>query len=298
MKPLDRQPFYRGKVRDLYDAGADRMVIVASDRLSAFDVVFPDPVPGKGRILTEVSSLWFSTLKKSGLEEKHDFSNHIIADRLEKFPEELRYAEWKDRAVLARRTTRIDFECVVRGYLAGSGWKEYQKNGSVCGIPLPHGLRQADRLPAPLFTPATKAEQGHDENVSFEFMRNSLGELAERLRAISIAIFEFASMQMERAGILLCDTKFEFGLENGRIVLIDEVLTPDSSRYWDQSTYAPGTSPAGFDKQFVRDYVESIGWNKEPPAPRLPGAVIEKTSALYKEIQRRIEGVLTAEPTA
>lgn len=289
---LDRSPFYRGKVRDLFEGGPGQMVLVATDRISAFDVVFPDPVPDKGKILTSVSSLWFKALRRSALPQSLDFTDHLITSSVEEFPEDLRYAAWKDRSVLVRKTQRIDFECVVRGYLAGSGWKEYQTSGQVCGISLPPGLRQSEKLPQPIFTPATKAETGHDENVSFEFMKGSVGDLADRLREISIAIFEFASRKMEEAGILLCDTKFEFGLDGDRIVLIDEILTPDSSRYWDAAAYAPGISPPGFDKQYVRDYVESIGWNKKPPAPALPPEVIQKTASLYQEIERRIRGVL------
>lgn len=289
---LDRSPFYRGKVRDLYEGGPDRMVLVATDRISAFDVVFPDPVPDKGKILTSVSTMWFKALRRSALPESLDFTDHLIASAVEEFPAELRYAAWKDRSVLVKKTKRIDFECVVRGYLAGSGWKEYLNNGQVCGVPLPAGLVQSDKLPRPIFTPATKAETGHDENVSFEFMKSALGPVADRLREISIAIFEFAAARMEKAGILLCDTKFEFGLDGDRIVLIDEILTPDSSRYWDAVTYAPGISPPGFDKQYVRDYVESIGWDKKPPAPVLPPEVIARTAGLYQEIERRIRGVL------
>jgi phosphoribosylaminoimidazole-succinocarboxamide synthase len=289
---LDRSPFYRGKVRDLFEGGPGQMVLVATDRISAFDVVFPDPVPDKGKILTSVSSLWFKALRRSALPQSLDFTDHLITSSVEEFPEDLRYAAWKDRSVLVKKTKRIDFECVVRGYLAGSGWKEYQTSGQVCGIPLPPGLRQSEKLPQPIFTPATKAETGHDENVSFEFMKGSVGDLADRLREISISIFEFASRKMEEAGILLCDTKFEFGLDGDRIVLIDEILTPDSSRYWDAAAYAPGISPPGFDKQYVRDYVESIGWNKKPPAPALPPEVIQKTASLYQEIERRIRGVL------
>lgn len=289
---LDIEPFYRGKVRDLFDAGAGHMVLVATDRISAFDVVFPDPVVDKGRILTSVSSRWFHALRRSALPASLDFTDHLVSDNVEEFPEHLRYAAWKDRAVLVRKTKRIDFECVVRGYLAGSGWKEYQQSGQVCGIRLPAGLRQSERLPEPIFTPATKAETGHDENVSFEVMKAQTGALADRLREISISIFEFAARKMEKAGILLCDTKFEFGLDGDKIVLIDEILTPDSSRYWDAATYSVGISPPGFDKQYVRDYVESIGWDKRPPAPSLPADVLQKTTSLYREIERRVQTVL------
>ncbi len=286
-------PFYRGKVRDLFEAGPEAMVLVATDRLSAFDVVFPDPVPGKGEVLTRVSSMWFRALRASGLEQQWDFGDHILETDVNRFPENLRLPEWKDRSVLARKTKRIDFECVVRGYLAGSAFKEYKESGTVCGEALPPGLVQADRLPFPIFTPATKAETGHDENIPFEKMQDALGSTADRLREISIAIFQFASEKMAKAGILLCDTKFEFGMLDDRIILIDEILTPDSSRYWDAATYRPGTTPAGFDKQYVRDYVESIGWNKSPPAPNLPREVIEKTMQLYAEIENKIRSVLS-----
>jgi phosphoribosylaminoimidazole-succinocarboxamide synthase len=221
--------------------------------------------------------------------------DHLLETDLQRFPVPFStMSELKNRSVLVQRTRRIDFECVVRGYLAGSAWKEYQSTGSLPGIQLPAGLRQSDQLPQPLFTPATKAEVGdHDENVSFERMKQDLGDdLAEKLKQVSIDIFLYASGKMAEAGILLCDTKFEFGLLDGKLVLIDEVLTPDSSRYWDASTWAPGTNPPGYDKQYVRDYVEELGWNKSPPAPHLPDSVIEKTIGLYQSIEKRIEQVL------
>jgi phosphoribosylaminoimidazole-succinocarboxamide synthase len=294
-------PFYRGKVRDLYDAG-DTMILVASDRISAFDVVFEEPITGKGKILTSISTRWFkhfrngSTISQSDdhrpLEQILDFEDHLITDQIEEFPEPYRnYEPFRNRAILVRRTQRIDFECVVRGYLAGSAWKDYQRTGAVCGHALPSGMKQSEKLPEPIFTPATKEDSGrHDENVTREFMRDRIGpELTDRLEKISIALFLEASARLEKVGILLCDTKFEFGLLNGRIVLIDEVLTPDSSRFWDQSFYRPGETVAGFDKQYIRDYLESTGWNKTPPAPPLPAWVIEKTIGLYREMESRIE---------
>lgn len=293
------EPVYQGKVRDLYDVDHERMILVSSDRLSAFDVVFPDTVPSKGEILTRVSTLWFRHIRKT-LEPQLNFSDHLISDNLSEFPAPFcDQEEFENRAVLVKKTKRIDFECVVRGYLTGSGWKDYQKTGTVCGIALPEGLQQAEKLIEPVFTPATKAEIGdHDENVTYETMVQKLGpDLAGRLKEISIAIFNMASQIMEKQGILLCDTKFEFGLINDQngspeIVLIDEVLTPDSSRFWNKDTYRTGISPAGYDKQYVRDYVEELKWDKNPPAPRLSPEVIEKTVSLYREIESRIETAL------
>ncbi|MCB1308915.1 MAG: phosphoribosylaminoimidazolesuccinocarboxamide synthase [Leptospiraceae bacterium] len=284
-------PDYRGKVRDLYFINDEHMLIQATDRLSAFDVVFDQPVPDKGKTLTRISNRWFEAIRASGLEERYDFSDHVITSDAGRFPPPFQnHPALVERSVLVKRTERIDFECVVRGYLAGSGWKDYQKTGAICGHKLPAGLRQADRLPEPIFTPATKAPIGdHDENVDFDLMRTQLGpELAERLRTISLAIYTFAAERMQSRGILLCDTKFEFGLLNDRIVLIDEILTPDSSRYWNVDTYAPGSNPPGYDKQYVRDFVEASGWNKRPPAPQLPPEVIEKTVQLYRQIEQRI----------
>ena len=242
------EPDYRGKVRDLFFIDQERMLVRASDRLSAFDVVFGQPIPEKGRILTRVSNLWFEALRKSGVQKSFDFEDHLLETRDDHLPEPFcNHPDFVGRSVLVRRTERVDFECVVRGYLAGSGWKDYQTGGAVCGHKLPTGLRQAERLPEPIFTPATKAAMGdHDENVTTAHMIAKLGrERTDRLRDISIAIFNFASERMQSVGILLCDTKFEFGILNDRIVLIDEALTPDSSRYWQESTYETGTSPAG-----------------------------------------------------
>ncbi|MEQ9365115.1 MAG: phosphoribosylaminoimidazolesuccinocarboxamide synthase [Leptospirales bacterium] len=290
------EPFYRGKVRDLYAVdGGESMIIVASDRISAFDVVFAEPIPGKGKILNSISTAWFRALRNSGLMQKLGFSDQLLADEVADFPEPFRnHDAFRGRAVQVRRTRRIDFECVVRGYLAGSGWKDYQTSGAICGHSLPAGLRQAERLPRPIFTPATKAELGdHDENVSVETMRAAIGkELTDRLEKISIAIYEYARDLMAPGGILLCDTKFEFGLIGDEIVLIDEALTPDSSRYWNADTYEVGGSPAGFDKQYIRDYLETLQWNKQPPAPTLPADVIERTIGLYSEIERRIKRAL------
>lgn len=287
------EPFYRGKVRDLYAVDAERMIITASDRISAFDVVFGEVIPGKGRILNSISTAWFRALRGSGLMERLGFGDQLLATDAAEFPAPFRaHPELVDRSVLVRRTQRIDFECVVRGYLAGSGWKDYRKTGAVCGHALPAGLRQAEQLPQPIFTPATKAEPGnHDENVSVETMRAAIGaELTDKLERISIAIYEFARDRMAAQGILLCDTKFEFGLlgPENEIILIDEALTPDSSRYWNADSYAVGGSPPGFDKQYIRDYLETLDWNKQPPAPALPAEVIQQTIALYSEIEERI----------
>ncbi|MBR33480.1 MAG: phosphoribosylaminoimidazolesuccinocarboxamide synthase [Spirochaetaceae bacterium] len=288
-----QEPSYRGKVRDLYDLGQN-ILLVSTDRLSAFDVVFPDTIPGKGIILNQVSSKWFQWLRKSGLQEELGFKDHWISASRSDFPSPFNtMPDLEGRSSLVKKTQRIDFECVVRGYIAGSGWKDYQKNGAICGIELPAGLRLGDRLPEPIFTPATKAEVGdHDENVGFEVMEKKLGELAHRLKEISISIFKAASELMATRDILLCDTKFEFGLLNDEIYLIDEMLTPDSSRYWDASKYEPGKNQAGFDKQYIRDYVEELGWDKTPPAPKLPKPVILNTVSLYEEIKKRIDAAL------
>ncbi len=298
MLPSQPAPFYRGKVRDLYPVDDERMIIVASDRISAFDVIFPEPITDKGKILTEVSNLWFQALRREGLAEKLNFTDQLIAGARSEFPEPYNGADWSEldgRSVLVRKVKRIDYECVVRGYLAGSGWKDYQRTGSVCGHDLPAGLRSAEKLPEPIFTPATKAPLGeHDENVDLDHMRKDLGaELAERLRDISLAVYKFAAAKMEAAGLILCDTKFEFGLDDqGGIVLIDEILTPDSSRYWDAAGYAPGEQPSMYDKQNIRDYLESTDWDKSPPPPALPDQVVDKTIARYRELRDRLLAVL------
>jgi phosphoribosylaminoimidazole-succinocarboxamide synthase len=273
----------RGKVRDLYEVG-DRLLIVATDRLSAFDVVLPTPIPDKGRVLTQLSLFWFEKLR--------DVIPHHVLEAV-RFPAELAPFErdLRGRAMLVRRTQPLPIEFVVRGYLAGSGWKEYRTGGKVCGIPLPPGLRESDRLPQPIFTPATKAVSGHDENISFDQAAARIGRpLAERLRAASLEIYRRASEYAAGRGILIADTKLEFGLAGGQLLWIDEALTPDSSRFWPASEFAPGRAQPSFDKQYVRDYLERIGWNKQPPAPALPPDVVAATRAKYREAYERITG--------
>jgi phosphoribosylaminoimidazole-succinocarboxamide synthase len=273
----------RGKVRDLYEVG-DRLLIVATDRLSAFDVVLPTPIPDKGRVLTQLSLFWFEKLR--------DVIPHHVVEAVH-FPAELAPFErdLHGRAMLVRRTEPLPIEFVVRGYLAGSGWKEYKSGGKVCGIPLPPGLRESDRLPEPIFTPSTKATSGHDENISFDQAAERIGRpLAERLRAVSLEVYRRASEYAAGRGILIADTKLEFGLAAGEPVWIDEALTPDSSRFWPASEYAPGRAQPSFDKQYVRDYLERIGWNKQPPAPPLPPDVVAATRAKYREAYERITG--------
>ncbi len=273
----------RGKVRDIYELD-DRLLIVATDRLSAFDVVLPTPIPDKGRVLTQLSMFWFEKLA--------DIVPHHVISAME-FPGEL--APYRDsldgRAMLVRRTEPIPIECVARGYLSGSGWKDYQKTGTVCGIPLPAGLRESDRLPEPLFTPSTKATTGHDENISFAETVTRVGRpLAERLRDTSLAIYRRAAEYAVARGIIIADTKFEFGLIGEQLIWIDEALTSDSSRFWPGDQYAPGKAQPSFDKQFVRDYLERIGWNKQPPAPILPAEVVSGTRDKYREAYQRITG--------
>ena len=273
----------RGKVRDIYDLG-DRLLIVATDRLSAFDVVLPTPIPDKGRVLTQLSLFWFQTLGDV-------IPNHVIAAR--DFPGDLaQYASALDgRAMLVRKTEPIPIECVVRGYISGSGWKDYQKTRSICGISLPAGLRESDRLPEPLFTPSTKATTGHDENITFDGAAAAIGRpLAERLREVSLEIYRRAAEFASARGIIIADTKFEFGLLGDQLIWIDEALTPDSSRFWPASQYEPGVPQPSFDKQFVRDYLERIGWNKQPPGPDLPPDVVAATTQKYREAYHRITG--------
>jgi phosphoribosylaminoimidazole-succinocarboxamide synthase len=273
----------RGKVRDLYEVG-DRLLIVATDRLSAFDVVLPTPIPDKGRVLTQLSLFWFEKLR--------DVIPHHVVEAVH-FPAELApfERELRGRSMLVRRTEPLPIEFVVRGYLAGSGWKEYKTGGKVCGIPLPPGLRESDRLPEPIFTPSTKATTGHDENISFDQAAAQIGApLAERLRDVSLEIYRRASEYAAGRGILIADTKLEFGLAGGEPVWIDEALTPDSSRFWPANEYAPGRAQPSFDKQYVRDYLERIGWNKQPPAPALPADVVAATRAKYREAYERITG--------
>jgi len=276
----------KGKVRDIYAVGEDKLLIVASDRLSAFDVVLPDAIPEKGRVLNEMANFWFGKL------------GHIVPNQLTGIdPEEVvqgedEKAQVRGRSVVVNRLKPLPIEAVVRGYLIGSGWKDYQRTGMVCGIALPKGLQQAQKLPQPIFTPATKAAEGHDENISFEEVEKLVGEkLANQVREISIRLYREASEYAATKGIIIADTKFEFGVDDkGTLVLIDEVLTADSSRFWPADTYRVGISPPSFDKQYVRDYLETMQWNKTPPAPPLPREVIAKTSEKYQEALARLTG--------
>jgi phosphoribosylaminoimidazole-succinocarboxamide synthase len=275
----------RGKVRDIYAVDDGHMLIVATDRLSAFDVVLPDPIPGKGAVLTEVSNFWFA--RTADL-----IANHLSSLRLEDvIPDDDERASVAAQAVVVKRLDPLPVEAIVRGYLIGSGWKDYKATGQVSGVRLPEGLRQADRLPNTIFTPSTKADVGdHDENIDFDDMVKLVGsEVAARVRDISLQLYEQAVVHAASRGIIIADTKFEFGLDaDGEVVLIDEVLTPDSSRFWPADQYAPDSSPPSFDKQFVRDYLETTGWDKTPPAPTLPAEIIERTSAKYQEARDRL----------
>jgi phosphoribosylaminoimidazole-succinocarboxamide synthase len=273
----------RGKVRDLYEVG-DRLLIVATDRLSAFDVVLPTPIPDKGRVLTQLSLFWFNLLRDI-------IPNHVIS--AEDFPAELAAyrGQLEGRAMLCRRTKPLPIECVVRGYLSGSGWKDYRATGKVCGIALSSGLQESERLPEAIFTPSTKAAEGHDENISFEEAASRVGaELAERVRAVSLEIYRCAAAYAEPRGIILADTKFEFGLVGDELIWIDEALTPDSSRFWPADGYQPGRAQPSYDKQYVRDYLERIGWNKQPPGPELPSDVVAATREKYREAYRQLTG--------
>ena len=275
-----------GKVRDVYAVGDD-LLIVATDRISAFDCILPQGIPGKGRVLTQMSLFWFHLLKDL-------VPNHLITATVDHYPKHL--LEYRDqlegRSMLVKRCRMEPVECVARGYVSGSGWKDYQTSGSICGIPLPPGLRESDRLPQPIFTPASKAETGHDENISFAKTIETVGQpTAELLRDLTLKIYARAAEHAESRGIILADTKFEFGWHRGELLLGDEVLTPDSSRYWPRSDYAPGGPQKSFDKQFVRDYLETLTWDKRPPAPPLPPDVIEKTSRKYHEAYERITGL-------
>ena len=279
------QRIHQGKVRDIYAVDAQHMLIVTTDRLSAFDVVMPDPIPGKGRVLTQISNFWFERTK-------HIVPNHLADYPLARaVPDAAERAPLEERSIVVRRLKALPVEAVVRGYLIGSGWKDYQSSGAVCGIALPAGLRQADRLPEPIFTPATKAEMGsHDENISYERVVALIGRgLAEQVRATALSLYAFAVEHALKRGIIIADTKFEFGVdEAGRLTLIDEALTPDSSRFWPADTYRPGTSPPSFDKQYVRDYLETLDWPKRPPAPKLPPEIVARTSEKYAEALRRL----------
>ena len=275
-----------GKVRDLYKVGSDRLLFVATDRISAFDYVLATGIPQKGRVLTQLSLFWFDFLKDI-------VPNHLATADVAQYPRELQTyaAQLRGRSMLVVRAEMITIECVVRGYLSGSGWKEYKANGSVCGIPLPAGLRESDKLPEPIFTPATKSTTGHDENISFDQMVQLAGrELSEQLRDLSIRIYRSAADYAETRGIIIADTKFEFGRTARGLVLADEVLTPDSSRFWPKDKYRPGGPQESFDKQYVRDYLESIHWNKQPPAPALPPDVAAKTSEKYIEAYTQMTG--------
>jgi phosphoribosylaminoimidazole-succinocarboxamide synthase len=275
---------HRGKVRETYEVDDRHLLLVATDRLSAFDVVFDQAIPDKGAVLTRLSAWWFEQLADLG-------RSHFVTADPAGLPEAARDPEMAPRSMLVRRAERVDAECVVRGYLAGSGWAEYQRTGSVCGHPLPDGLREADRLPEPIFTPSTKAEVGHDENISrAELARMVGGDLARELEERSIALYVEGARRAEAVGLILADTKFEFGFIDGELAVIDEVLTPDSSRFWDGERYAPGASPPSFDKQFVRDFVAASGWNKEPPAPALPPEVIIGTRDRYVAAYERLTG--------
>lgn len=275
---IDGIPVRRGKVRDVYDLG-DRLVIIATDRISAFDWVLPNGIPGKGCVLTEMTLFWLDRL---------DVPDHRLSLDLSTLPPA--FASYAGRTMIVRKAEVVPFECVVRGYLAGSGWKDYQRTGTVCGVALPPGLSQAERLPEPIFTPATKAESGHDENVPFEQMANAIDPaLAEELRERSMDIYRRAADHAHRCGLILADTKFEWGrLPDGQVILIDEVLTPDSSRFWPKDEYRVGTSPPSFDKQYVRDWLESTGWDKASPPPPMPDEVVTMTGAKYREALDRL----------
>jgi len=279
------QRIHQGKVRDIYAVDAQHMLIVTTDRLSAFDVVMPDPIPGKGRVLTQISNFWFQRTR-------HIVPNHLADYPLARaVPDAAERAPLEERSIVVRRLKALPIEAVVRGYLIGSGWKDYQQSGAVCGIALPAGLRQADRLPEPIFTPATKAEMGsHDENIPYERVVALIGRgLAEQVRATALALYGFAVEHALQRGIIIADTKFEFGVDDvGHLTLIDEALTPDSSRFWPADTYRPGTSPPSFDKQYVRDYLETLDWPKRPPGPKLPPEIVARTSEKYAEALRRL----------
>lgn len=273
----------RGKVRDIYDLG-DRLLIVATDRLSAFDVILPTPIPDKGRVLTQLSLFWFEKLR--GIVPHHVISATDFSGDLAPYAGVLR-----GRSMIVRRTQPVPIECVARGYISGSGWKDYRATGKICGIPLPAGLKESDKLPEPIFTPATKATTGHDENISFAETASQIGDsLATRLRDVTLEVYRRASEFAAERGIIIADTKLEFGMDRDELVWIDEALTPDSSRFWPADAYAPGKTQPSFDKQYVRDYLERIGWSKQPPAPALPEDVVDGTRAKYREAYKRLTG--------
>ena len=278
---------HRGKVRDVYSLPGKRLLIVATDRLSAFDVVLPDPIPGKGEMLTQISNFWFG-------KTAHIVPNHLLHTPLEEvLPKGTDLALYSKRAVVTKHLKPVPVEAIARGYLIGSGWKDYQATGSLCGIKLPVGLRQAEQLPEPIFTPSTKAAVGdHDENVSFDAVVSAVGkDLAEQVRDATLAIYRWAAAYAAERGIIIADTKFEFGTdEDGKLYVMDEMLTPDSSRFWPADQYAPGKAQPSFDKQYVRDYLERIGWNKQPPGPELPADVVQATQAKYREAYAKVTG--------
>jgi len=274
-----------GKVREVFDL-EDRLLFVATDRISAFDCILPTPIPDKGKVLTQLSNFWF---------EKFDFiENHSIATAFSQFPDQLKPYQHllEGRSMIVQKATPLPVECVVRGYIAGSGWKDYQRNGEIGGIALPKGLNLASRLPEPIFTPSTKAEKGHDETISWDQCRQILGdELANEVRRLSLEIYDYGRAYAATCGIIIADTKFEFGLKDGKLILIDECLTPDSSRFWPADSWEPGVNPPSFDKQFVRDYLESLTWDKTPPAPALPEPIVSKTREKYIEAFTRLTGL-------
>lgn len=275
----------RGKVRDVYAIGDDKLLIIATDRISAFDCILGSPIPGKGRVLTQLSMFWFDFFA-------NDVKTHIITADAAQYPAELKpfQAQLEGRSMLVHRAKMFDAECVARGYVSGSGWKDYKATGAICGIPLPAGLRESDQLPQPIFTPATKAQSGHDLNISFDEFQKITGPMAETLRDTTLRIYSRAAAYARTRGIILADTKFEFGTVNGELVLADEVLTPDSSRFWPADTYSPGGPQKSYDKQFVRDYLETLDWDKRPPAPALPDDIVDKTRAKYYEAYRVLTG--------
>jgi len=276
----------RGKVRDIYRASADRLLFVATDRISAFDCILPDGIPDKGRVLTQMSLFWFDYLKDL-------VPNHLVTADVNRFPLHINplREQLEGRSMLVKRAEMIQVECVARGYVSGSGWKDYQRTGAICGIPLPAGLKESDQLPRPIFTPATKAATGHDENIPFSAVEELAGpDLAARLRELTLTLYAKASIYARTRGIIIADTKFEFGLYGDQLILADEVLTPDSSRFWPADDYQPGRPQRSFDKQFVRDYLETTNWNKQPPAPALPPDVIQNTAAKYREAYTILTG--------
>lgn len=281
----DLKLFRRGKVRDVYDLG-DKLLIVSTDRISCFDVILPSGIPDKGKILTGISEFWFDFIQ--GI-----IGHHLITTDVDKYPDELKKykSDLIGRSMLVLKTRPLAVECVVRGYLSGSGWKEYQKQQSICGIKLPPGLRESDKLPEVIFTPTTKADVGHDQNIDQKYVEDLLGvDTATRLKKISVDIYRFASDYALQKGIIIADTKFEFGFHNDQLIIIDEVLTPDSSRFWPLNEYQPGKGQPSFDKQFVRDYLETLDWDKTPPGPKLPDQIIEKTAQKYQDAYQKLTG--------